>query len=103
MNGGATDLYSGGAIHARGRYFIDDHGRVLLLRGVNLSGNSKLPTRPNGFTHVSDGFFEHKDISFVGRPFPLNEAHIHLSRLRAWGLTLVRLVITWESIEHSGP
>ena len=39
----------------------------------------------------------------MGRPFPLEEADEHFSRLRAWGLTLVRLLVPWESLEHSGP
>ena len=28
---------------------------------------------------------------------------MHFARLRAWGLTLIRLLIPWESIEHAGP
>ena len=42
-------------------------------------------------------------ISFVGRPFPLDEAAQHFERLQAYGLTLVRLVVTWEAVEHEGP
>ena len=86
-----------------GIWFKDEAGRSLLLRGANLSGSSKLPTRPDGATYRRDGFFEHRDVSFVGRPFPLEEADEHLGRLRAWGLTFVRLLITWEAIEHAGP
>lgn len=33
-------------------------------------------------------------VTFVGRPFPLAEAEVHLARLRAWGLTFV-------SVEYS--
>jgi hypothetical protein len=42
-------------------------------------------------------------VSFVGRPFPLSEAPHHFARLQAWGLTLVRLLVTWESLAHDGP
>lgn len=28
---------------------------------------------------------------------------MHFARLRAWGLTLVRLLVTWESLAHAGP
>ncbi|KAL1721732.1 glycoside hydrolase family 5 protein [Schizophyllum commune] len=46
---------------------------------------------------------EHHSATFVGRPFPLSVAHEHLSRLRRWGLTFVRFLVTWEAVEHAGP
>ncbi|MCG2768725.1 MAG: cellulase family glycosylhydrolase [Anaerolineae bacterium] len=90
-------------IHIDGHNFKDTHGRTLMLRGVNLGGSTKVPTRPNGATHLSEGFFNHRDVSFVGRPFPLEEADEHFSRLREWGLTCLRFLVTWEAIEHAGP
>ncbi len=90
-------------IRAEGPWFKDQYGRTLLLRGVNLGGSSKVPFGPNGPTHVNAGFFNHREISFVGRPFPLEEADEHLARLQSWGFRFLRLLVTWEAIEHAGP
>lgn len=90
------------SLEIRNHLFIDEHSRTLMLRGVNLAGTSKLPSSPR--VEPDDArFYDHRDVSFVGRPFSLDDADEHLERLRAWGLTFLRFVVTWEAIAHSGP
>ena len=89
-------------MHTDGLWFKDAQGRTLLLRGVNLGGDSKFPVMPDGSTYRAEGFYDHQQVSFIGRPFPLEEAHSHFARLKAWGLQVVRFIVTWEALEHAG-
>lgn len=89
-----------------GSNFVDEKGRNVQFRGINVGGNSKMPATPQGFTWRRENlaeFYNHKEVSFVGRPFPLEEADEHFARLKRWGFTLLRFVITWEAVEHGGP
>ncbi|HUH08953.1 MAG TPA: cellulase family glycosylhydrolase, partial [Brevundimonas sp.] len=85
-----------------GPRFVDAQGRHAILRGVNLGGDTKIPLSHAGPNPPRD-FSDHRDVSFVGRPFPLEEADEHLGRIRGWGFNVLRLLTTWEAVEHAGP
>ncbi|MEJ6000167.1 glycoside hydrolase family 5 protein [Paucibacter soli] len=89
-------------LRVRADQFLDEHGRQIMLRGVCLGGDSKVPA-PDGGTQYPSDFADHRTVSFVGRPFPLSEAAAHFTRLRAWGFNCLRLIVTWEAINHAGP
>ncbi|KAH6847269.1 glycoside hydrolase family 5 protein [Chaetomium sp. MPI-CAGE-AT-0009] len=83
--------------------FCDTNGRQVILRGINVAGEAKYPSKPNQPSHVADNFFDGDKVSFVGRPFPKDEADLHFSRLKRCGYNTIRYVFTWEAIEAAGP
>jgi len=90
-------------MYINGSLILDNDGRVLLLRGVNLGGDSKIPFCKPGEEIQPLFLNRNNEVSFTGRPFPLEEAEIHFKRLKDAGMTFIRLLVTWEAIEHEGP
>lgn len=86
-----------------GQNIVDSKGRNVKLRGINLSGDSKLPAHPYVPSHSSEHYWESDTVSFVDRPFSLDVADEHLARIRSWGYNTIRYIITWEAIEHERP
>ncbi|CAG8569877.1 5602_t:CDS:2 [Acaulospora morrowiae] len=85
------------------KWIKDSSDRTILFRGINLSGASKSPASPPIPSHQLEGFFDHRNVNFIGRPFHLNEADQHFARLKHWGFNFLRFIVTWEALEHSGP
>lgn len=91
-------------ITTRGPWFVDRTGRTMILHGINVSGSSKIPFTPRLASHLKENFYASAyTVSFTGRPFPLLEADEHFERLHQWGYRFLRLLVTWEAIEHAGP
>jgi hypothetical protein len=86
-----------------GPYFRDGYNRQVTLRGINVAADAKLPTKPNLPSHVLEHFFDGDNVSFVGRPFSLQDADVHFQRLRNCGYNTIRYIFTWEAIEARGP
>lgn len=83
--------------------FRDPHGRQVVLRGINVAGDAKLPSEPDRPSHVGDDFFDGDSVTFHQRPFTKADAHTHFSRIKRYGFITIRYVFTWEAIEAAGP
>jgi hypothetical protein len=86
-----------------GRIFRDPQNREVTLHGINCAADAKFPAKPDQPSHIPDNFFDGDNVSFVNRPFSLEDSATHFSRLRSWGYNTIRYVFTWEAIEHAGP
>jgi aryl-phospho-beta-D-glucosidase BglC (GH1 family) len=78
-------------------YMRDGYNRYIYINGVNVSGTDKLPVTPTPTQDPRKGI-----PSFVGRPFPIEQADGWFKVIRSLGFNAIRLVITWESVEHAG-
>ncbi|MCH9812206.1 cellulase family glycosylhydrolase [bacterium] len=75
--------------------FIDDKGRTITFRGINIAGKTPLTD--------ADHLKRSKTASFVNTPFSLEEAKEHFSRLKYLGFNLLRWVVPWEALAPESP
>lgn len=96
-------------LHVDGGRLLDKKGRKVTLKGINVDSAMKIPVTPfmpsyyGNTSSPGDIFFDGDNVSFVGRPFPLEEAEQHFRRIKSWGFNTIRYLVTWEAIEHLGP
>jgi hypothetical protein len=84
-------------------HFRDQHGRQVLLRGINCGADAKFPSEPDQSSFIGDDFFDGDGVTFYQRPFPASEAAEHFSRIRRYGFNAIRYIFTWEAVESAGP
>jgi hypothetical protein len=76
-----------------GDWFRDNHGRYLILRGVNFASRSKLPPYlPIAPLDIS--LINHLDLQKE-----INKVGKHLDQLKDLGFNVVRLLIMWKGLE----
>ena len=90
-------------IRIDGHRFRDLQNREVILHGINVAADAKFPSKPDQPSHDGTNLFDGDNVRFTDRPFSLDSAHEHFSRLRRWGYNTIRYVFTWEAIEHEGP
>ncbi|KAI9147798.1 putative glycosyl hydrolase [Paramyrothecium foliicola] len=83
--------------------FRDGHGRQVVLRGINVAGDMKLPSEPNQPSHTGENFFDGDNVSFHQRPFSKDDAPTHFARIKRYGFNTIRYLFTWEALEAAGP
>ncbi|KAH6891070.1 glycoside hydrolase superfamily [Thelonectria olida] len=83
--------------------FRDGYGRQIVLRGINVAAEAKLPSEPDQPSHIPTDFFDGDNVTFHQRPFPKEDARTHFSRIKRFGYNTIRYIFTWEAIEGAGP
>ena len=90
--------------HCQEKDLEEQEQPIIRFRGINIP--AKLPHSPTQLQSTQnsqDLYSTRHNVSFVGSPFPLNEAKEHFQRLSNYGYNIIRLTVTWEAVMHEGP
>ena len=84
-------------------YMKDKKGRYIYLHGINVSGSDKFPVNDDLKTVNLNKTINNAIPTYVGKPFPLDEADKHFTQLRELGFNSIRLIMNWEAIQPEAP
>ncbi len=80
-------------IWKNGSWFMDEHARYALFRGVNFASRSKLPP------YLPIAPLEVKDISQLDLKKEIESVRPELDLMKKLGFNIVRLLVSWKAIE----
>ncbi len=92
-------------VHTYLNYIKDGHGRYVYFHGLNVSGSDKFPVNDDPCTTSKRQCTYDKVLqpSYVGKPFPIEEADKHFEQIRSLGFNSIRLIMNWEAIQPDDP
>ncbi len=79
-------------VHTDLTHIKDFEGRYMHFRGVNVGGSTKVPV------FLVEPLENGRDFTYVGRPFPLDDAEKWFAQLRDLGFNSIRLLYIWEAV-----
>ncbi len=80
------DAWSFPRLHTDGERVVDEFGRTVMLRGINIGGRAKLPPFLPWEGALDDSAFDDKLSAFMDFP-------------EDWGMNCVRFTVFWEALE----
>ncbi len=116
-----TQSPDGSVVTHQRPHLIDGRGRYVNIRGINVSGSHKAPPTeefPSLYPLPADpalkqtcqstipmpaGCIPERVVSYIDRPFPIEDADKWYGLLASLGFNSVRLITNWESIQPFRP
>ncbi len=83
--------------HTELTYLKDEAERYVFLHGINVSGSTKVPTTAPSLEAPDT------PLTYIGKPFPLEDADRWLQQLNDLGFNSMRLLMMWEAVMPGCP